>query len=309
MDENRTEPVVVVDDLRKSYGELTAVDGLSFTIEPGEVFALLGPNGAGKTTTVEILEGHRHRTGGSVRVLGFDPQTGGRAYRERIGIVLQEAGFDEEFTVRELVTMYARLYPRRRDVGEVIERVGLAEKAGERTKTLSGGQRRRLDLALGLIGAPELLFLDEPTTGFDPSARRKAWDLIASLRDLGTTILLTTHYMEEAERLADRVAVIQAGRLAALDTPTGLIRAEGAAAVISFVLPEGLAPELLPQIGVGAPRASGAQVDIRSADPTRDLNVLTEWAVGQDIQLEGLQMGRPTLEDVYLDLTQGAHGA
>ena len=177
---------------------------------------------------MEILEGHRSRTGGTVSVLGFDPATGGRAYRERIGIVLQEAGFDEEFTVRELVTLYAGLYSHRRDVDEVIERVGLADKAGSRTKTLSGGQRRRLDLALGLVGAPELLFLDEPTTGFDPSARRRAWDLVASLRELGTTIVLTTHYMEEAERLADRVAVIQSGRLVALDTPANLVRTEGA---------------------------------------------------------------------------------
>jgi ABC-2 type transport system ATP-binding protein len=305
---NSMQPVVVVEDLRKQYGELAAVDGLSFTIEPGEVFALLGPNGAGKTTTVEILEGHRKRTGGSVSVLGFDPQTGGRAYRERIGIVLQEAGFDEEFTVRELVSMYQRLYPRRRDVDETIDRVGLTEKARSRTKTLSGGQRRRLDLALGLIGAPELLFLDEPTTGFDPSARRRAWDLIASLRDLGTTILLTTHYMEEAERLADRVAVVQAGRLIALDTPDGLVASQGAEAVITFVLPDGVGADGLPAIGVGAPRANGARVDIRSADPTRDLNVLTEWAVDRGVRLEGLSMGRPTLEDVYLDLTHEAHG-
>jgi ABC-2 type transport system ATP-binding protein len=305
MDEIRTEPVVVVEALRKEYGSVTAVDGLSFTIERGEVFALLGPNGAGQTTTVEILEGHRRRTGGSVTVLGFDPQTGGRDYREQIGIVLQEAGFDEEFTVREIVTMYSRLYPRRRDVDETIERVGLTDKAGARTKTLSGGQRRRLDLALGLIGDPELLFLDEPTTGFDPSARRRAWDLIASLRDLGTTILLTTHYMEEAERLADRVAVIQSGTLVALDTPEALVRTEGAQAVITFVLPDGLSAEGLPPIGVGQPRANGAHIDIRSAEPTRDLNVLTEWAMQQGIQLEGLTMGRPTLEDVYLDLTQG----
>jgi ABC-2 type transport system ATP-binding protein len=309
MDATNAGPVVVVEDLRKDYGSVAAVDGLSFTIEPGEVFALLGPNGAGKTTTVEILEGHRRRTGGSVSVLGFDPQTGGRDFRERIGIVLQEAGFDEEFTVRELVVMYSQLYPRYRDPDEVIERVGLTEKARARTKTLSGGQRRRLDLALGLVGDPELLFLDEPTTGFDPSARRRAWDLIASLRDLGTTILLTTHYMEEAERLADRVAVIQAGKLIALDTPEGLVRTEGATAVISFVLPDGLTADGLPAIGVGEPRANGAQVDIRSGDPTRDLNVLTEWAVAQGIQLEGLTMGRPTLEDVYLDLTQGVDHA
>jgi ABC-2 type transport system ATP-binding protein len=309
MDATSAGPVAVVEDLRKQYGDVVAVDGLSFTIEAGEVFALLGPNGAGKTTTVEILEGHRRRTSGSVTVLGFDPQSGGRAYRERIGIVLQEAGFDEEFTVKELVTMCSRLYPRRRDVDETIERVGLADKANARTKTLSGGQRRRLDLALGLVGDPDLLYLDEPTTGFDPSARRHAWDLIASLRDLGTTILLTTHYMEEAERLADRVAVIQSGRLVALDTPDGLIRGQQVEAVITFVLPDGVAVTGLPPIGLGPARAEGARVDIRSADPTRDLNVLTEWAVGSGIQLEGLTMGRPTLEDVYLELTQGAPGA
>ena len=301
-------PVVVVEGLCKDYGETRAVDDLSFTIDQGEVFALLGPNGAGKTTTVEILEGHRRRTGGSVSVLGFDPETGGRAYRERIGIVLQEAGFDEEFTVRELVTLYAGLYSRRRDVDEVIERVGLADKATARTKTLSGGQRRRLDLALGLVGVPELLFLDEPTTGFDPSARRRAWDLVASLRELGTTVVLTTHYMEEAERLADRVAVIQSGRLVALDTPANLVRTEGAEAVITFVLPDGVAPGDLPPIGVGAARTNGQQVDIGSADPTRDVNALTEWALARGIGLEGLTMARPTLEDVYLDLTQGESG-
>jgi ABC-2 type transport system ATP-binding protein len=298
-------PVVVVDDLRKQYGDLAAVDGLSFAIEPGEVFALLGPNGAGKTTTVEILEGHRQRTAGSVRVLGMDPQTGGSAYRERIGIVLQEAGFDEEFTVGELVRMYAGLYPKHRDVGEVIERVGLSDKAKARTKTLSGGQRRRLDLALGLVGDPELLFLDEPTTGFDPSARRQAWDLVASLRDLGTTILLTTHYMEEAEHLADRVAVIQSGRLVALDTPAGLVAAGGVDAVISFDLPEGLGPDDRPAGGVGRPRTHGNQIDLGSADPTADLHALTSWALARGIPLVGLTTSRPSLEDVYLDLTQG----
>lgn len=298
-------PVVVVEGLRKDYGGMPAVDDLSFTIEAGEVFALLGPNGAGKTTTVEILEGHRTRTSGTVSVLGVDPSSGGTAYRERIGIVLQEAGFDEEFSVRELVTLYAGLYPRHRDVGEVIERVGLADKSGARTKTLSGGQRRRLDLALGLVGDPELLFLDEPTTGFDPSARRRAWDLIASLRDLGTTILLTTHYMEEAEHLADRVAVMASGHLVALDTPANLVRNEGSDAVIAFVLPEGVRPEDLPPIGLGSARTHGQQVDIRSTDPIRDLNALTQWAMASGVGLDGLTMARPTLEDVYLDLTQG----
>ncbi|MCU0284407.1 MAG: ABC transporter ATP-binding protein [Candidatus Nanopelagicales bacterium] len=297
-------PIVVVEGLVKDYGAVRAVDGLSFSIEPGEVFALLGPNGAGKTTTVEILEGHRHRSAGQVRVLGMDPQTGGRAYRERIGIVLQEAGFDEEFTVRELVSLYAGLYPRRRGVDEVIERVGLAEKAKARTKTLSGGQRRRLDLALGLVGDPELLFLDEPTTGFDPSARRRAWELVASLRELGTTIVLTTHYMEEAESLADRVAVIQGGRLVALDTPANLVAREGAEAMISFDLPEGVGPQDLPALGVAAARTRGTRVDIPTARPTHDLNALTEWALQRDLPLAGLTMARPTLEDVYLDLTE-----
>jgi ABC-type multidrug transport system ATPase subunit len=298
-------PVVVVEGLCKDYGGTRAVDELSFSIEQGEVFALLGPNGAGKTTTVEILEGHRSRSAGTVSVLGFDPATGGRAYRERIGIVLQEAGFDEEFTVRELVTLYAGLYPRRSDVDEVIDRVGLNDRAGSRTKALSGGQRRRLDLALGLVGSPEMLFLDEPTTGFDPSARRRAWDLVASLRELGTTIVLTTHYMEEAERLADRVAVIASGHLVALDSPANLVRTEGTEAVITFVLPDGVGPEDLPMIGVGSPRTNGQQVDIGSADPTRDVNALTAWAMARGIGLEGLEMSRPTLEDVYLDLTQG----
>jgi ABC-2 type transport system ATP-binding protein len=208
-----------------------------------------------------------------------------------------------------LVSLYSTLYSRRRDVAELLERVGLADKAKARTKTLSGGQRRRLDLALGLVGCPELLFLDEPTTGFDPSARRRAWDLVASMRELGTTIVLTTHYMEEAERLADRVAVIQAGHLVALDTPAHLVRAEGAAAILTFVLPEGVGPEDLPDIGVGAARTNGQRVDIRSADPTRDVNALTEWAIARGIGLEGLTMTRPTLEDVYLDLTAGVDHA
>ena len=199
---------VKVDRLRKQYGGVTVVDDLSFTIEQGEIFALLGPNGAGKTTAMEIMEGHHRPDGGTVRVLGFDPQTGGRDFRERIGIVLQEAGFDEDFTVRELVSLYRGLYPRRLGVETVIAQVGLTDKQNARVKTLSGGQRRRLDLALGLVGDPEMLFLDEPTTGFDPSARRRAWGLVEGLRDLGKTVLLTTHNLDEAEHLADRVAVI-----------------------------------------------------------------------------------------------------
>jgi ABC-2 type transport system ATP-binding protein len=304
---NGASDVVVVRGLVKRYAETLAVDGLSFSIAAGEVFALLGPNGAGKTTTVEILEGHRHRTSGDVSVLGFDPASGARDFRERIGIVLQEAGFDEEFSVRELVSLYAGLYPRRRDADEVIEAVGLADKADSRTKALSGGQRRRLDLALGIIGDPQLLFLDEPTTGFDPSARRKAWELIGSLRNLGTTIVLTTHYMEEAEVLADRVAVIDAGRLIALDTPERLVE-RAARAVLKFELSDGADPAELPDVGRHR-RVVGSTVQIESSHPTQDLRVLTEWACARGAELEGLALARPSLEDVYLDLTgDGAPG-
>ena len=298
--------VVVVSNLCREYGSVRAVDDLSFTVAEGEVFALLGPNGAGKTTTVEILEGHRERTSGEVSVLGFDPATGGRDYRERIGVVLQEAGFDEEFKVRELVAMYASLYPKRRDVNEIIDLVGLADKRNARTKTLSGGQRRRLDLALGLVGDPELLFLDEPTTGFDPSARHRAWDLVASLRDLGTTILLTTHYMEEAEKLADRVAVIVGGSLVAMGTPADLI-AEEEAAHIEFRLPGGTSIADLPQLG-SAPRSENSSVIIETTRPTADMLTLTAWAVDSGRELPDLTLRRQTLEDVFLELTGSSHG-
>ena len=297
--------VIVVAGLRKDYGDVHAVDDLTFTVRRGEVFALLGPNGAGKTTTVEILEGHRTRTSGAVTVEGFDPATGGRAYREQIGIVLQEAGFDEEFTVRELVRLYASLYPRRRDPDELIDLVGLADKRDAKTKTLSGGQRRRLDLALGLVGDPRLLFLDEPTTGFDPSARRRAWDLIASLRSLGTTILLTTHYMEEAQALADRVAVIVAGRLVALGTPADLVSRERTATIV-FTLPPGVGPAALPPV-TGAVRVDGDAVTIETTRATDDLQALTTWARQLGIDLPDLTLSRATLEDVYLKLT-GADG-
>jgi ABC-2 type transport system ATP-binding protein len=297
--------VIVVAGLRKDYGDVHAVDDLTFTVRRGEVFALLGPNGAGKTTTVEILEGHRTRTSGAVTVEGFDPATGGRAYREQIGIVLQEAGFDEEFTVRELVRLYASLYPRRRDPDELIDLVGLADKRDAKTKTLSGGQRRRLDLALGLVGDPRLLFLDEPTTGFDPSARRRAWDLIASLRSLGTTILLTTHYMEEAQALADRVAVMVAGRLVALGTPADLVSRERTASIV-FTLPPGVAAAALPPVS-GAVRVDGDVVTIETTRATDDLHALTTWATQLGIDLPDLTLSRATLEDVYLKLT-GADG-
>lgn len=299
---------IEVRDLHRHYGETRAVDGLSFLVDTGEVFALLGPNGAGKTTTVEILEGHRRRTSGQVQVLGFDPETGGRDYRERIGIVLQEAGFDEDFSPRELVGLYRGMYPRRLPVDEVIDLVGLGDKADAKVKTLSGGQRRRLDLALGLVGDPELLFLDEPTTGFDPSARRKAWELVESLRAMGKTVLLTTHNMDEAEHLADRVGVVVAGRLVALGTPAELGGAARSSSTITFRLPDGLAVSEVPDLGA-VPRPQGEDWQLRTADPTLVLERLIGWARYRDVDLAGLTVARPSLEDVYLELVEAAGGA
>jgi len=294
---------VTVQNLRKDYAGVAVVDDLSFTIEQGEIFALLGPNGAGKTTTVEILEGHRRADGGSVRVLGFDPQTGGREFRERIGIVLQEAGFDEDFSVRELVTLYRGMYPRRLGADAVIAQVGLTDKARARVKTLSGGQRRRLDLALGLVGDPELLFLDEPTTGFDPSARRRAWELVEGLRDLGKTVLLTTHYLDEADHLADRVAVIVRGRLVALDTPQALAAARQRDTV-AFRLPAGTGIADLPALG-DLPVPDGAGWAVETDHPTAVLHTLTGWAVQRGVELPALSVRRPSLEDAYLALIGG----
>jgi ABC-2 type transport system ATP-binding protein len=293
-----------VNGLRKTYGSVKAVDDLSFTVERGEVFALLGPNGAGKTTTVEILEGHRRRDAGTVSVLGFDPADGGSAYRERIGIVLQEAALDEEFSIRELARLYAGFFPAPRSVDEVIELVGLTEKADARVGTLSGGQRRRADLALGLIGDPELVFLDEPTTGFDPSARHAAWEMLDGLRELGKTILLTTHYMDEAEHLADRVAVIAAGRLMALGTPDELAERQMASTtVITFIAPDG--SEALPALR-GRTQRDGDRVEVRTSAPTDDLHELTAWARAHGAQLRSLRLARPSLEQVYLDIIEQA---
>ena len=275
---------VTVSDLRKSYGEVEAVRGISFEIASGEIFGLLGPNGAGKTTTVEILEGYRERDVGSVSVLGEDPATAGSAWRERIGVVLQSSSLYETLTVREHLFHFAGYYERPRQVDEVIEVVGLPEKRDSMVRTLSGGQRRRLDLGLALIGDPEVIFLDEPTTGFDPEARRRAWDTIGSLRELGKTILLTTHYLEEAERLSDRVAVLRDGEIVALGPPSELT-------------------STLPATEIRF-RRGGEEVVLHTEEPTRMLHELTEEALRDGTELESLEVRRASLEDVYLELTE-----
>jgi ABC-2 type transport system ATP-binding protein len=295
-------PAIVIEGLRKNYGETTAVDGIDLTVDEGEVFALLGPNGAGKTTTVEILEGFRARDSGSVSVLGIDPAEGGRAFRRRVGIVLQSSGIDQFLTVREVVALYAGYYPHPRDVDEVIETVGLVEKSKSRVRQLSGGQQRRVDLALGLIGDPELIFLDEPTTGFDPSARRGAWEVVSGLRGLGKTVLLTTHYMDEAQHLADRVAVMAGGSLVAVGPPDQLGGRDTGQAHIRFMLPPGVDLADLPV----QPRPDGDGLIIDTDKPTHVVHELSGWAVARGIELPGLTVSRPSLEDVYLELTAGS---
>jgi ABC-2 type transport system ATP-binding protein len=289
-------PAISVRGLRKSYGELEAVRGVSFDVGEGEVVALLGPNGAGKTTIVEILEGYRTRTAGDVAVLEVDPESGGAELRQRIGIVLQECGIDRFLTVREVLRQHSEYYRHPRAVDEVVGLVGLEEKADSRVRTLSGGQKRRLDVALGLVGDPELLFLDEPTTGFDPSARRQAWGLVERLGQLGKTVLLTTHYMDEAQVLADRVVVIAGGVVVAEGSPETIGGREQAATVISFTLPAGVAG---PPLGAAA---DGRRWELASPDPTRDLHQLTSWALERGVALDGLRVARPSLEDVYLRL-------
>jgi len=278
-------PAILVRDLRKSYGDVRAVRGIDFEVQRGEVFGLLGPNGAGKTTTVEILEGYRERSGGIVSVLGYDPGSRPRALRERAGIVLQSSGTYRHLTVRELVTHWAGLYPAPRDIDEVIELAGLRESEHVRARKLSGGQARRLDFALALVGDPELVFLDEPTTGFDPAARRAAWETVRALADLGKTVLLTTHYLDEAQALCDRVAILKSGRILAVGAPA--------------------------QLGVGASsryrvswRDEGGELETReTADPTALLHQLTSAALARGVALEELSVSRPSLEDVYLELT------
>ena len=293
--------MIIVEGLTKVYDEVRAVDGVDLSIDTAEVFALLGPNGAGKTTIVEILEGHRNRTGGSVKVLGVDPETAGRDFRERIGIVLQSPAIEKELTVREAIDIYGSFYPRHRATGELMEIVGISEKADARIKTLSGGQQRRLELALGIVGDPELIFLDEPTTGFDPSARRQAWRVIDNLRQLGKTILLTTHYMDEAQALADRVAVIAGGVIVASGTPDTLGGRSEAESIIRFRL-EGATIEALPIPAASFLVEPGARVRLATDEPTRLLHTLTAWAMDNGVELVGLTVERPSLEDVYLDL-------
>ncbi|MHB1711808.1 MAG: ABC transporter ATP-binding protein [Acidimicrobiales bacterium] len=303
--ETVTEAAVVVRGLKKSYGNVTAVDGLDLEICRGEIFALLGPNGAGKTTTVEILEGFRHRDAGDVSVLGCDPELQRNQINGRIGIVLQSTGVDPYLTVAETVAMYTSYYPHPRGVDEVIELVGLAGKRDSRVLKLSGGQQRRLDVAIALTGDPELLFLDEPTTGFDPSARQEAWEVVRNLATLGKTVLLTTHYMDEAQNLADRVAIVVAGRIVAEGSPTSLGGRDTATARIRYRVPPGLQPvgEL-----AGEPDPDGF-IELYPANFTATLHALTGWALGHGATLDSLQIIRPSLEDVYLDLTAGPEGS
>jgi ABC-2 type transport system ATP-binding protein len=284
------DPVISIKGLRMSYGETEAVRGIDLEVERGEVFAFLGPNGAGKTTTVEILEGYRKRTGGEVSVLGEDPARAGREWRERIGIVLQSGRLDPYLTVRESLDLYAGYFRSPRPTDEVISLVGLEGKADERASRLSGGQQRRLDVGMALVGDPELLFLDEPTTGFDPSARRQAWDVIAGLRDLGKTVFLTTHYMDEAQRLADRVTIIAAGQIVGRGTPEDLGQRDSGETTIRY-------------------RAEGREIAVQTTDPVKTLHELTGAALAKGEELEGLEVTRPSLEDVYLELTAAAEAA
>ena len=298
-------PAIEVRDLRRSYGETQAVRGVTFDVARGEVFCLLGSNGAGKTTIVEILEGYRSRTSGEARVLGIDPATGARELREQVGIVLQQCGVQADLSVRELVEMYGRYYLRPRPVDEVIELVELTEKRDVRAKQLSGGRRRRLDLALALVGDPALIFLDEPTTGFDPAARRHAWSTIRSLCQLGKTIFLTTHFMDEAEFLADRVAVMRDGEIIAAERPDELGGRDLRPAEIRFTLPRTIRLGDVPSVPCESRVLEGQRVLVVTREPVRAAQILTTWALERDADLGHFSVTQPTLEDIYLELTGG----
>lgn len=300
------ETVISVRDLVMRYGSFEAVGGINLEVRRGEVFAFLGPNGAGKTTTVEILEGFRKRTEGAVRVLGVDPAEAGGAWREQVGVVLQDSAPEPDLSVRECLQLFAGYYSHPRDIDETIALVGLIGKEGTRGAELSGGQRRRLDVALALIGDPDVIFLDEPTTGFDPSARRAAWKVVDGLRQLGKTVFLTTHFMDEAENLADRIAVIVSGKVIAEGTPRTLGGRDRMTAVVRFTLPAGLTTNDLPQeLRALEQKDDSGLVNLRSAYPLREVGVLATWSFAKGIEIPDLEVHRPTLEDVYLELTEG----
>ncbi len=301
-----SEAAISVQGLRKSYGENEAVVGIDFEVRVGEVFGFLGPNGAGKTTTIEILEGYRERSGGEVSVLGVDPGAPTRAWRERVGLVLQECELDPLWTVQEAVSLFARFYEAPRPVEETIELVGLAAKREARIGTLSGGQKRRADVAIGIIGDPDLIFLDEPTTGFDPSARRDAWNMIEGLKALGKTVFLTTHYMDEAQHLADRVAILREGQIVAQGRTEEIAEEIGRSTVIGFALNGGLGVDEVRRTVSGAVSTSGDQVEIQSESPQQDLYRLLALAEERGVELRELEVRRPNLEDVFLELTRGS---
>jgi ABC-2 type transport system ATP-binding protein len=296
---------ISVRGLRRRFGSFEAIRGIDFDVQRGEILAFLGPNGAGKTTTIEILEGFQPRSDGDVRVLGEDPESAGGRWRSRIGVVLQESQPEAELTVSECLALYAGYYPDPRPVADTLNLVGLSDKAGARSADLSGGQRRRLDVALALIGDPELIFLDEPTTGFDPAARRSSWAVIAGLRALGKTVVLTTHYMDEAEHLADRIMVISQGEIVASGTPATLGGRADAPSIISFRLPQGPGADLPEPIRLKVTSVPGSQVQVSSTKPLEDLSILAQWARAHGVDLADLQVTRPSLEDVYLDLVEG----
>jgi ABC-2 type transport system ATP-binding protein len=296
------EPAITVRGLRKSYGSNEAVRGIDFEVAPGEVFGFLGPNGAGKTTTIEILEGYRPRTAGEVSVLGIDPGHPNREWRTRIGLVLQECELNPLLTVGETMHLYASFFPKARSVDETLDLVGLGDRSKARVGSLSGGQQRRLDVGVGIIGNPELLFLDEPTTGFDPSARRGAWNMIEGLKELGTTIVLTTHYMEEAQHLADRVVIMREGGIVAEGAPETLGEQLGRETMIRFRTYDGIADRVAAAVGRQA-IVTGNEATIASTDPQRDLYRLLQWAEGKGVTLPDLEVRRPSLEDVFLQVT------